>query len=272
MPGAVLSWGTFIFMIAGSGNRQVKNLILLRKKAKVRREEQAFLVEGRKLFEETPKELLKKVYVSEIFEKEEYKKLLSGTEYEVMKDSVFQSVCDTLTPQGILAVAAMPRWDKGELLQREKGLFLLLENIQDPGNLGTMMRTAEGAGMTAVIVDDTTVDLYNPKTIRSTMGSIYRVPFVRTEDFYGMIGQLKKGSVKIFAAHMRGSVSYEKPEYQEGSAFLIGNEGGGLTREAVSLADTCIHIPMEGKLESLNAAMAAGILMYEAKRQRDCRK
>jgi len=256
-------------MITSTASKQIKNLVLLGKKAKARKEQQVFLAEGRKMFEEAPKELIKKVYVSETFFREAgYEKQLSGTEYEVLKDSVFASVSDTATPQGILCVISMPKWDIQSLTGQRQGLFLLLENIQDPGNLGTMIRTGEGAGVTAVIADKTTVDLYNPKTIRSTMGSIYRVPFVAAEDFFGVIGELKEHSVNIFAACLQGSIPYDKGDYKEGAGFLIGNEGNGLTGEALNLADTCIRIPMEGQVESLNAAVAASILLYEAKRQR----
>lgn len=259
----------YFFMITSTANKQMKNLLLLQKKAKARKEQQVFLAEGRKMFEEAPRELIKKVYVSETFLRgETYEKQLFGIEYEVVKDSVFASVSDTMTPQGILCVVSMPVWDIKSLMGQKQGLFLLLENIQDPGNLGTMLRVGEGAGVTAVIADKTTVDLYNPKTIRSTMGSIYRVPFAAAEDFSGAVRELKEHGVNIFAAHLKGSVTYEQGDYRGSAGFLIGNEGNGLTREAAGLSDTYIRIPMEGQVESLNAAVAAGILLYEAKRQR----
>ena len=113
-----------------------------------------------------------------------------------------------------------------------------------------------------------TVDIYNPKTIRSTMGSIFRMPFYITEDLHETIRQLQEKQVRVYAAHLEGSVCYDEPDYTQGTAFLIGNEGNGLTAETTKLADAYIRIPMGGQLESLNAAMAAGILMYEANRQR----
>ena len=112
-----------------------------------------------------------------------------------------------------------------------------------------------------------TVDIYNPKVIRSTMGAIFRVPFVIADSLPEVIFQLKQNGVSVYAGHLKGDVFY-KQDYRDGSAFLIGNEGNGLTTEIADLADIYIRIPMEGKLESLNAAMAAGILMYEANRQR----
>ena len=257
------------FMITTTSSKQVKNLILLGKKPRERREQQVFLAEGKKMFLETPEELLKKVYVSEtFFQEKENKNFLEKTDYEVLKDSVFQAVSGTKTPQGILSVVSMPKWDEENLLKTQNGFFLLLEGIQDPGNLGTMLRTAEGAGVTAVIASKTTVDLNNPKTIRSTMGSNFRMPFLSAEDFPCAIAKLKKHFVKIYAAHLEGSVSCYEPDYTGGVGFLMGNEGNGLTREAAALADTCIKIPMEGNVESLNAGVAAAVLMYEASRQR----
>ena len=108
-----------------------------------------------------------------------------------------------------------------------------------------------------------TVDIYNPKTIRSTMGSLYRVPFLYTGDLTQTIGQLQKTGIRVYAAHLKGTKSYREPDYAEGAAFLIGNEGNGLKEETAALADEYIRIPMQGKLESLNAAVAAALLMYE---------
>ena len=145
---------------------------------------------------------------------------------------------------------------------------MLIENLQDPGNLGTMIRTAEGAGVTGILISRESVDLYNPKTIRSTMGSIYRVPVHITDSLTGLVPLLHQRGIRTYAAHLRGTKSYTEADYRTGTAFLIGNEGNGLTEELADAADQYIRIPMEGQVESLNAAMAAGILMYEVKRQR----
>ena len=155
-----------------------------------------------------------------------------------------------------------------DMLEDTDGVWLVLENVQDPGNLGTMFRTGEGAGISGVIMDKCTVDIYNPKTIRSTMGSIFRVPFYITEDLHGTLGQLQKKGIRVYAAHLEGSVCYDEPDYTGGTAFLIGNEGNGLRDEVSECADCLIRIPMCGKAESLNAAVAAAVLMFEAGRQR----
>jgi TrmH family RNA methyltransferase len=113
-----------------------------------------------------------------------------------------------------------------------------------------------------------TVDVYNPKTVRATMGALYRMPLAVTDDLPGMLKAAQGAGIKTYAAYLGGSVDYADCHYGKGTAFLIGNEGNGLTDEAANAASSRVHIPMEGQIESLNAAMAAGILMFEASRQR----
>ncbi len=255
-------------MITSGSNQQMKNITMLMKKAKARREQGLVVVEGRKMCVEAPREWIDKVYVSESFLLEaEARELLAGTEYEVVSDHVFKSVSDTQTPQGILSLVRMPQYELSQLLRGSCTRLLVLESIQDPGNLGTMLRTGEGAGITGVIMNRTTVDLFNPKTIRSTMGSIYRVPYFVAEDLGAALRELKGQGVRVYAAHLRGKLQYDEPDYTVGTAFLIGNEGNGLSDEIAGCADTYIRIPMEGKVESLNAAVSAALLMYEANRQ-----
>lgn len=256
-------------MITSSSNQQIKNLTMLMKKAKARDEQGIFVVEGRKMFQEVPADWLEKVYVSESFRKEAgSEELLSDKEYEIVSDAVFKSVADTRTPQGILCLVKKPQYQFQELLKGRQTHLLIVESLQDPGNLGTILRTGEGAGITGVIMNRTTVDLFNPKTIRSTMGSIYRVPFLISEDLEQTIAELKVSGITVYAAHLKGNMQYDEPDYTGGTAFLIGNEGTGLTDETAKLADAYIRIPMEGQVESLNAAVSASLLMYEANRQR----
>lgn len=257
-------------MITSNSNQQMKNLMLLMKKAKARNEQGLFVVEGKKMFQEVPAEWREQVYVSESFLKEN-EGMLEGILYEVVSDSVFKSVADTQTPQGILCLVKKPEYQLEQMLKGEKTHLLILESIQDPGNLGTMLRTGEGAGITGVIMNQTTVDLFNPKTIRSTMGSIYRMPYYVTKDLKQTISVLKEAGVNIYAAHLKGELQYDKLDYCKPTAFMIGNEGNGLSDEIAELADTYIRIPMCGQVESLNAAISASLLMYETNRQRRLR-
>lgn len=256
-------------MITSTSNAQIKKIIQLNTKGKARRNSRAFVVEGIKMFQEAPEDWIETVYISESFLKN-HGELVKDTVYEVVSDQVFKHICDTMTPQGILCVLKMPEYRMEDLLGTEgrPPLLLVTESIQDPGNLGTMFRTAEGAGATGIVMNKSTVDLFNPKTIRSTMGSIYRLPFLYTEDLSSIIGELQGKGIRFYAAHLKGKGSYDEQDYTYPTGFLIGNEGNGLSEEIADLADDYIRIPMEGKLESLNAAMAAGILVYEANRQR----
>lgn len=256
-------------MITSTANAQVKNLAQLIKKSKARTEAGVYIVEGIKMFQEASKDEIVKAYISEeLFEKGTLKDSLDGISYEVLKNEVFNHVADTKTPQGILCVMKQKKYTLDQLTAAECPLLLVLENLQDPGNLGTMMRTAEGAGVTGVLLSRGCVDIYNPKTIRSTMGSIYRVPFLYTDDLLGDMDKLHEKGIVTYAAHLKGKGYYDEESYQGPTAFLIGNEGNGLSDELSEKAKQYIKIPMEGKLESLNAAVAAAILMYEASRQR----
>lgn len=255
-------------MITSTSNQQIKNLLQLQKKSKVRKEQGIFVVEGVRMFREAPADWIIKTYVSQEFLKKEEASVLKGREYEIVEDRVFKTMSDTMTPQGILAVVKQPSNNLETLLDASAPFFMVLENIQDPGNLGTILRTAEGAGVTGILMSRDTVDIFNPKTIRSTMGSVYRVPFLYVEDICETVRELKNKGICTYAAHLKGTGSYDEQDYTKGTAFLIGNEGNGLTDQLADLADTYIRIPMYGQLESLNAAVASAVLMYETQRQR----
>ena len=261
-------------MITSTSSSQVKHVVNLQKKAKLRKEEKQFVVEGVKMVSEAPADRLVKVYVSEIF-KADNEEFLERMNYdsigkdvlEIVTDNVFMRMADTQTPQGIMAVVRMKDSSISDMLT-DNPLLILVENLQDPGNLGTILRTAEGAGVTGILMDRECVDIYNPKTIRSTMGSVYRMPFVYVEDLGKGIQDLKDKGITTYAAHLEGKHSYDEENLTNPCAFLIGNEGNGLRREIADMADCYIKIPMLGQVESLNAAIASSVLMFEAARQR----
>ena len=253
-------------MITTNQNKQVKRILKLKKSARERRKEKLFIVEGIRMFEEIPEDRLYKTYVTEEF-LEAHRELFQKKNPELVSSQIMKELSDTMTPQGVLALVKIREFHM-EQLARNDALLLVLENLQDPGNLGTILRTGEGAGVTGIIMSRDTVDIYNPKVIRSTMGSIFRVPFVYADDMNEVIRFLKKNQITTYAAHLDGT-NYTKEDYNKGTAFFIGTEGNGLSRELTRAADHMIRIPMNGKVESLNAAMAAGLLMYEARRQRE---
>lgn len=275
-------------VITSTSNPQVKNLIQLRKKAKVRNEQDVFVVEGIKMYEEVPPDCLVQTFMSESFFRKydassgHKFKAKTKSDIIILSDPVFAAASDTATPQGVLCVVRQYHYSQDDLLrpadapEKEGGtpaadrqpLLVVLENLQDPGNLGTILRTAEGAGVTGILLTGGCVDIYNPKVIRSTMGSIYRMPFCCVDDLTAVVSSLQKYGIRFYAAHLRGAVSYEQPDYTGPSAFLIGNESRGLTDAAADAADVRVKIPMCGQVESLNAGIAAAVLMYEAARQR----
>mgnify|MGYP001654096027 FL=1 len=256
-------------MITSAQNTQVKNIIKLNQKAKARREQKLFVAEGRKMFLEAPENLIDKIYVAEsMLDDEEVMEKVRRFSWESVENGVFRQMCDTQTPQGILTVLRQPSYQMQDLLKEKNPLIMVLEDLQDPGNAGTIIRTGEGAGVSGVFLTKTCVDITNPKVIRATMGSVYRIPFLYVEDVVSLKQQLQDRGIRFFAAHLQGKNSYDREDYKGGTAFLIGNEGKGLTDQAAEAADCLIRIPMCGQVESLNAAMAAGILMYEAARQR----
>lgn len=265
-----------LISITSASNSRIRQVVQLQKKRKEREETGLFAAEGIRLFGEIPEEQLKEVFISESFlKREDAQAVLKRAEHcrvFAVKDSVFAGMCDTRTPQGILAVVRRRDWTLDEVLAlSDRPVFMMAENLQDPGNLGTILRTGEGAGITALILSRGTVDIYSPKVIRSTMGSLFRVPFLYVEDMAEAVSLFRDKGIAVYGAHLEGSVPYDRPDYTQPSAILIGNEGNGLTERTAAVCSRKVRIPMEGAVESLNAAMSAGILMYEVHRQRSLR-
>lgn len=259
-------------MIESMSNGQIRKIQKLKKSARFRRQEKMFIAEGIKMVEEAARyDKILAVYVSENI-REEYLSRLSHKIREALIEwvsvPVFREISDTATPQGILALVEMPEYDRQSLVREEGAAFVCLEDIQDPGNLGTIMRTAEGAGMTAVVLSKGCVDLFNPKVVRATMGAMYRVPFYITEDMTTEVEKLQKEGFSMYAARLDASRDYADCSYDGKVGLLIGNEANGLRPETSEGADQGIRIPMEGELESLNAAVSAALLMYEVHRRR----
>lgn len=276
-------------IISSKDNKRIKYIRSLLEKGNIRKKNHQFVVEGIKLVDEALEygKVLEVVCAESLYNElisgdlsgnrllaENDKNITSyvkkGSSLLVVSDTVFKSMSETKTPQGILAVVEMPDYrllDKGFLEQaytkNGKIKLLVLEDTADPGNLGTIMRTAEAAGVTGVIMGKGTVDIFNPKVVRSTMGSIFRLPFAYAEDLKETIQKLKTQGISFYATHLKGKKSYKDIKYSDSSAILVGNEARGLSDEVADLADTYVLIPMQGKVESLNAAVAAALMMYE---------
>lgn len=268
-------------MITSIDNAQVKHLVRLREKAKYRRDCGQYIVEGPRMAREVPQEMLEAVYMLERFEaahpedaRQLYRKAqMAGAACERLSEAAFAKASGTVTPQGVLCVVRQRKVAFADLLAAEgTRVLLVLEGIRDPGNLGTMLRTGEAAGVSGIIADEETADLYQPKVVRGTMGAIFRVPYVRVPDPAACIGQIRAAGIRTVATLPGAGTDYTSAPLGGDTAFLVGNEGRGLSAALAEAADIRVRIPMEGQAESLNAAVAAALCLYEAKRQRDLKR
>ena len=268
-------------MITSENNAKLKEMIKLQKNARYRKKEGMFVAEGIKLVKEAARYgklrqvlIRESLWITKWQEKPESEIAVefSGKErhvgVDVVPDDLFEQVADTVTPQGILGMVDMPSYSLEVILDRPAKLYLLLDDLRDPGNLGTMIRTAEAAGVAGVIMSKGTVDLFNPKVVRATMGAIFRVPFLYVDSLSETIRQMKQKDISAYGTVLEESRAYDTPDYTRPSAVVVGNEANGISREVQKSLSGRIHIPMEGSVESLNAAVAAAVVLYEASRQR----
>lgn len=240
-------------MITSIQNNKVKEWKKLHKR-KYRNQEQAFLVEGVHLVEEVIKSdfLVKELIVREGVEMEAD----PGIPLTEVSDQVFESIAETETPQGIAAVVEQRSFDY------EPGRWtLIVDAVQDPGNLGTMIRTADAAGFDHVILGKGTVDPYNDKVIRATQGSLFHLPIFQG-DIQDYVRELQEKGTHIWASTLSDAVPYKNLDVPEKVALIVGNEGQGIDDSVAALADERVYIPIYGQAESLNVAIASAVLMY----------
>ncbi len=255
-------------VITSKDNEVIKNIRKLKDK-KYRDETDTFLIEGIKIIEEAIEENadIKKIIVCNEFNENFSGDLLYKiAKYDVIyvPKNIFKLLTDVTNPQGILAVVSK---NKKENIDYSQEFFLILDNIQDPGNMGTILRTADSINLNQIIVSKGSADCYNPKVVRSTMGAIFRVKVFEC-DLVKTIKDLKKHQIKILATDLIADENIYNAQYKK-SAVVIGNEANGVSEEVLKLADKRIKIPMIGRTESLNAGVATGIILYEVIRKRN---
>ncbi|MCR5769596.1 MAG: RNA methyltransferase [Butyrivibrio sp.] len=270
-------------MITSASNDKIKKIAAYNAKNRLRKEDKVFIVEGIRMQVEIPSDLILETYVSESFLSKASEKDMEYLNslplgYEEVSDQVFKKMSDTKAPQGVLSLVRQLEYTDEDLFAPAKNrdgsstdlepLILILEGIQDPGNLGTIFRSAEGSGVTGIYMSSDCADVYNSKVVRSTMGAIFRQPFKYSENLLDTISMLKEKGIVSYAAHLKGKKNYDELDFKKGTAFLIGNEGNGLSKEISDAADEYLLIPMLGQVESMNAATSAAILGFEAARQR----
>lgn len=241
---------------------------------KDRWESRLFLMEGIKIIEEAISNNINLKYI--IFNKKLlsmvdgqnfYSKNTSFSSFINVPDNVFKEISDTDNPQGVLAVGEFKLNSFDNDLDYISSL-LFLDGLQDPGNMGTIIRTSDAFKLNGIILGENCVDPYNPKVVRATMGSIFRVPIYCAKNNIECFMKLKDKGFKIYATSLDGSVPNYEVDYNERYVITIGNESRGVNENILKIADQLIKIPMPGNAESLNAGVAASIIMYEAMKQR----
>lgn len=253
--------------ISSKDNKVYKDCIRLGRK-KYRDREKRYLIEGENLIREA---LCSGVEIVSLLIREgSYPEDAFGSDAMVMTPKLFDGIAQTETSQGVLAVVEQKEWTDEEFAERCTGgkNIVVLDRLQDPGNIGTIIRTAEGAGYAAVVCMKGTADIYSPKVIRACAGSMFRMPILQIPDLPALkelAGRLRK---HLAVTCVAGATRYDELDLTKDIALVIGNEGNGCSDEMIEAADLRITIPMQGSLESLNASVAAGILMYETVRNR----
>ena len=258
-------------VISSKDNEIVKNIRKLKEK-KYRDLENAYIVEGIKMVKEAIEEKasIRQIIICDDCEKTDSipKELM----YEIAKydclyvtSKIFKYISEVQTPQGVLAV--VEKNNRDEDINYNEDIIVALDDIQDPGNLGTILRTVDSVGLTQILVSKGTADPYNPKVVRSSMGAIYRVKVIECEDLLETLKEVKRNKFKILVSSLKESNSIYNVKYNK-KVLVIGNEANGVEEKIMNIADEKIKIPMLGKTESLNAAVATGIILYEYVRQK----
>ena len=256
-------------IISSKDNEIIKKIRKLKEK-KHRDLENSYIIEGIKLVKEAiaEKAVIKQIVICEEFSDDEIDK---ETMFELARHnliyvtkSIFNLITDVKTPQGIIAVVEKK---KNEDANYKEDIIIALDDIQDPGNLGTILRTVDSANLKQVIVSKNTVDVYNPKVVRSTMGAIFRINIIEADNLKEELENTKKHGYKIMVTALDAKKSIYDADYNK-TVIVIGNEANGVSKEIKDMADEKVIIPMLGKTESLNASVAGAIMIYEYVRRK----
>ena len=258
-------------VISSKDNELIKHIKKLKDK-KYRDENNEYIIEGVKLIEEAVQEKakIKKVIICDDTTRTyeiPTNVMLEIAKYECVyvTDKIFSSITQVTNPQGIMAI--IEKNTENQEIDYSEDIIVALDNVQDPGNLGTILRTVDSIGLKQIIVTKDTVDAFNSKVVRSTMGAIFRVKIIETSDLVQSIKEMRKHHFKLMVTSLQTDNSIYDIEFNK-KIIVIGNESNGVSKEIQDMADEKAKIPMLGKTESLNASVAAGIVMYEYVRQK----
>ncbi len=258
-------------VISSKDNEFIKHIKKLKDK-KYREMNKQFIIEGLKLIKEAIEENanIKQIVICDNCQNTGV--IPTELMYEIAKyecvyvtDKVFNSISDVNSPQGILAIIEIN--DKEKEIDYSQDIIVALDDIQDPGNLGTILRTVDSIGLNQILVSKGTADCYNPKVVRSTMGAIFRVKIIECEDLEKTLKEIKKHKFKLVVTSLQTENSLYDIDFNK-KVIIIGNEANGVEAKIQEISDEKIKIPMLGKTESLNAAVATSIVLYEYVRQK----
>jgi TrmH family RNA methyltransferase len=248
-------------MITSPQNEKIKLARALQDRAKTRRKEGKIVLEGMRLVRDALQQGMRPEFVLNTGDSDTGFLAAYGFESLEVTDEIMRDISDTQQPQGILGVFPMPT----PAFPPDASRIVILDSIRDPGNLGTILRTSAAAGVQAVLLSPTCVDPYNPKALRGGMGAHFRVPVIEAD--WERIARYCYNS-SIYLADSEGDLAYDAADWSSPWALIIGGEADGAGREALGLAQHRVYIPMAAATESLNAAIATGIILFEAARQR----
>ncbi|MBO6232696.1 MAG: RNA methyltransferase [Clostridia bacterium] len=257
--------------ITSKDNEFIKHIKKLKDK-KYRDLNNEYMIEGIKLVKEAIQEKaeIKQIIICEECDNTEI--IPKELTYEIAKyeciyvtKQIFNSITEVKNPQGILAVVSKENTENG--IDYSQDIIVALDDLQDPGNLGTILRTVDSIGLTQILVSKGTADCFNPKVVRSTMGAIFRVKIIECEDLKNTLKEMKNHHFKIMVTSLQTNNSIYDVDYNK-KVIVVGNEANGVEKEIQDMADEKVKIPMLGKTESLNASVATGIVLYEYVRQR----
>ena len=258
-------------IISSKENQFIKHIKKLKDK-KYRDINNEYLIEGIKLIKEAIQEKAKIKQIVICDECEKTEAIPKDLMYEIAKHEciyvtkkLFETLTNVVEPQGILAIIG--KSDPKQEINYNEDIIVALDDIQDPGNLGTILRTVDSIGLTQIIISKGTADVFNPKVIRSSMGAIFRVKVIESEDLKQTLLEIKKHKFELLVTSLQTKKSVYDIKYKK-KIIVIGNEANGVSREIQELSDYKIKIPMLGKTESLNASVATGIILYEYVRQK----
>jgi len=250
--------------ITSISNNIVKEVLSLQNK-KFRDEFGLFVVEGKKQIDEIPDDWnIKYLVAVNKFEKN----FSSKNKIYFVSDTILKKISSTVTPQGILAVVEKKNFNINDIINVKNGLFVILDCLQDPGNLGTIIRSSAAFGVNGIFISKNSTDVYSSKVIRSSMGAFFKVPVVTECDIKNILKILKSKNITVYSLDIEAQKYISETNFKNSSAIIIGNEANGIEKTIVNMADKRIKIKMVKNMDSLNASVACSVALYEISKQK----